>query len=266
MDYCNVYINEVSAVAQFDEEKLVNEAIVDLIGCLSLFDDCDHNCVKIQKYYYGGIYTTPLSHELSIQNLSDKDLKRKLKFALKGCSDWKDAPITISEAIYTYKGQIITCTSMSEAYERQFPLLVNFVCSQISEPIASVEKNNSETIDIESYSDSSVLLAWLIHKGWRKREYDLTSNKPPRDEESILTDMTMFEATGYRYKGRTMYRRKGTNHLCYIDSKHVGAAAHIEVFDEDNKMPICKLCINEDREFRPLTKKEKARRLRIDNV
>ena len=61
-----------------------------------------------------------------------------------------------------------------------------------------------------------------------------------------------------------MYRRIGTNHLCYVDSKHFGGASHIEEFDEATKKQVAKLRIDIDAEFKPLTYSEKRRTLKFD--
>lgn len=119
-------------------------------------------------------------------------------------------------------------------------------------------------MEIDSYSDIELLSELLIARKWRKREYDLSSVIPPRDKETILTDTAKFEPTDHSYQGRVMYRRIGTNHLCYVDNKHYGAAAHIEEFNEVTKKQVRKLKINVDEEYKPLTTTEKERLLRFD--
>lgn len=59
-----------------------------------------------------------------------------------------------------------------------------------------------------------------------------------------------------------MYRRKGTGHIGYIDSKHFGEAAHIEEFNEKTKGMLRTLKINEDVEHHPLTGNEQKRKLK----
>ena len=265
MDSCNVYINEKSAVGQFAENKTVEEAVLGLVACLSLFESCDPRLVKIRKYYCKAVYSSALAFGTSIQILPDKELKHRFRLALKDACDWGDSPLTEMGASYFHKGKDVSWTSMSEAYENHSPILVNFAKSPISEPAAVVAKKGVNALELFTCSDAASLLSILVSNGWRRREYDVTSSNPPIDEESILADTEVFEPTRYRYKGRTMYRRRGTNQLCYIDSKHPGTAAHIEVFDEVTKKAVCKLRINEDKEFRPLTKNERARRLWLDN-
>lgn len=264
MDYCNVYINEKSVISQLANVNEVEAAVKTLLECLSLLDGCDQDCVKVQKFYCSGLYVASLSYETRLQNLSNKDLKKKFQHALKDAINWEEEPLSDIDSVYSHNGMDVSWSSMSEAYEKQFPLLVNFVQSPIIEPVAVVEKDGTSGIGIESFSNSELVAQRLISNGWRKKLYDFSSKLAPRDDESILADTAKFEPTDHRYKGRVMYRRIGTDHLCYIDSKHSGAAAHIEEFNETTKEPVCKLNINEDSVYRELTRSEKRRKLRFD--
>ena len=136
--------------------------------------------------------------------------------------------------------------------------------STVKEPIAVVEKQGRGKVYIDSYSDIELLSELLIIRKWRKRGYDLSSVIPPRDTETILMDAAKFVPTEHSYQGRVMYRRIGTNHLCYVDNKHCGAAAHIEEFNEVTKKQVRKLKVNADEEYKPLTTSEKKRLLRFD--
>lgn len=264
MDYCNVYINEMSLVGQCADSVSVEDAIGSLLDCLSVFDGCDSQLVKVQKYYYGGLYVAPISYGISLQNLGNKDLKRKFRLALRDAVNWDNSPLTQLGAVYLYKGKDVSWSSMSEAYENTYSFLVNLQ-GVIDEPFALVEKNGSSNVEVSSFSDSSTVIKEVIKSGWRQQTYNLSSCVPPRDEESILADLGKFEPTEHRYNGRLMYRRIGTNHLCYIDSKHFGAAAHIEEFNEATKKPVQTLNINVDSVHHELTPNERRRTLRSDN-
>lgn len=266
MDYCNAYINERSLTAQCTDLTAVENAVRMLIDCLSLIDGCNGENVTVSKYYCSGLYGAALSHDHSVQNLPDKDLKRRFKLAIKTAKRWEDAALTDNNAIYFHQGQDVSWTSMSEAYEQQYPLLVNFQNSHVSEPAAAIEKQSDGIMMIESYSDSAALLKELIEKGWRKKEYSLSSSVPPRDDESILSDTDKFEPTNYRVQERVVYRRKGCNHLCYMDNFHVGESAHIEEFDEATKKQVATVKVNEDVAHHPLTKKEKERKLDVKEL
>lgn len=264
MEYCNVYINEKSATGQVADTASVEDSLKALLDSLSLLEGCDTSVVTIRKYYCGRLYTVGLSSQQSIQNLPNKDLKHRVKFALKDAKNWEEAPLTEAGATYLYGAMDVSWSSMSEAYERQYPLLVNFVSSNVQEPSAAIEKVGVGKKVVDSYSASENVAVWLVSKNWRKRRYDYHSTEPPLDEETILSNRSMFEPTEHRYHGRVMYRRIGTNHLCYVDSKHSGEASHIEEFDEATKKQVCKLRIDADVEFKPLTYNEKRRTLKFD--
>lgn len=264
MDYCNVYVNERSAACQLPDVISSETAIKTLLDCLDVVDGCDAASVTVKKYYGNGLYSAMLSNSVTIDTLRDKDLKRRVKLSLRDAGCWDKMSLTDANATYLHQGRDVTMTSMSESYEQASPILVNFVLSGIGEPVAVIEKKGSTTVAVDAFSNTSMLLAFVIAKGWRRSQYDLTSNIPPHDEESILSDLSRFEPTEFRYKGRIMYRRKGTGHLCYIDSKHFGKAAHIEEFNEATKEMLGTLKINEDVEHHPITTNEKVRKLKLD--
>lgn len=243
----------------------VEKAIVSLLDCLSVLDGCDHTAVTIRKYYSGMLYAAPFSHGICLQNLGNKDLKRKFRIALRNAVNWDASPLSQMGAIYLHRDKDVSWSSMSEAYENNNSLLVNLTRSDIDEPVALIEKKGNDYVEVASYSNASVVIGEVIKSGWRQKTYNLNSSVPPRDEESILADASKFEATEYRFKGRLMYRRKGTDHLCYIDSKHYGGAAHIEEFNEATKKPVQTLKINEDGMHHSLTPNEKQRTLKFDN-
>lgn len=265
MDCCNVYINEKSFNSQNSDVASVEKTVVSLLECLSVLDGCNPNAVRIHKYFSRLLYTAPLSHDLCIQNLGNKDLKRKFKLALRGAVSWEDSPLSQAGAVYLHKGLDVSWSSMSESYENTFPLLANLNRSDVDEPLALIEKKGDGSVKVASCSDASVVIREVIKRGWRQQTYNYDSSVPPRDEESILADANKFDATEHRYNGRQMYRRKGTNNLCYIDSKHFGGAAHIEEFNEITKKPVQTLKINDDSVHHELTYNEKRRTLRFDN-
>lgn len=264
MDCCNVYINEKSLMAQCADLSAVEKRLKAIIDCLSLIDRCSDDAVSIQKYYCGGVFQGNLSSEHSLQNFPNKDLKIRFKKAIKDAKIWEAEPLSDMKAVYIHEGVNVSWSSMSEAYEQQSPILINMVGSTVKEPIAVVEKQGRGKVYIDSYSDIELLSELLIIRKWRKRGYDLSSVIPPRDKETILMDAAKFAPTDHSYQGRVMYRRIGTNHLCYVDNKHCGAAAHIEEFNEVTKKQVRKLKVNADEEYKPLTTSEKKRLLRFD--
>lgn len=73
--------------------------------------------------------------------------------------------------------------------------------------------------------------------GWRRLRaiYDLNSTRPPQDHETVLTQAPqLFARTGRfeRNGRRQVYREIDTHSLYYVDNFHIGLAAHLEVFDQ----------------------------------
>ena len=261
---CKVYVNECSAVGQMADAEAAEQAVKAMLDCLKLLESCDKSIVTIKKYFSRGLFSALLSQNVSIDTLRDRELRHLVKLSLRDAFCWNKTPLADGNAIYRHCGHDVSQTSMSEAYEQDSSMLVNFVSSYVEEPIARIEKIGSAIARVMSYSDGGALLSFVLTKGWRRNQYNLSSSVPPRDEESILSDTNRFEATVYRYNGRVIYRRKDTGHLCYIDSKHYGPAAHIEEFNEATKVMVGTLKINEDVEHHSLSKRERSRRLKLD--
>jgi hypothetical protein len=69
-----------------------------------------------------------------------------------------------------------------------------------------------------------------------KERYDDSSTIPPADNQTILRDKELFEATAINnVQGRKVYRHKETDLLFYVDNLHYGKKAHLEVFDSLGK-------------------------------
>ncbi len=264
MDYCNVYINEKSLVAQCADLSAVEKGLKTIIECLSLIDGCSNKVVTVHKYYCQGVFREKLSMDHCLQNLPNKDLKERFRKAIKDATNWETAPMSDGNGIYAHKEVDVSWSSMSEAYEQQSSMLINLANSTVTEPIAVIEKRDSLNVMVNSYSNIESLSELLTARKWRKKEYDRSSSIPPRDGETILADDTKFEPTEHSYHGRVMYRRIGTNHLCYVDNMHCGSSAHIEEFNEATKKQVCKLKIDIDEVFKPLTDTEKKRTLKFD--
>lgn len=93
--------------------------------------------------------------------------------------------------------------------------------------------------DIKYYplecTDSAIVMGSWIEQNVdpEKYKYDLNSDDPPRDEQTCLRNSMLFEriASSSKQGGRYMYKNKSDNTYWYVDSFHIGKAAHLEVFD-----------------------------------
>jgi hypothetical protein len=104
---------------------------------------------------------------------------------------------------------------------------------------------NQETIEITRVAPHGLLLVTLcgctgqhfrlICNGWQcwQAQYHAGLRRPPRDLETVLIEADRYVRVGRfeRNGRRQVYRELGTNRLFYVDNKHHGLGAHLEVFD-----------------------------------
>ncbi|MBD2145817.1 hypothetical protein H6F45_11560 [Sphaerospermopsis sp. FACHB-1194] len=99
-------------------------------------------------------------------------------------------------------------------------------------------KNNDEInlICLDGIDSKVALEFWLEHKlNLSQLEYSSDSEKPPRDEQTILRDSIRFRKTSSRCQERFIYCELTTGRYWYVDNLHNGKAAHLEVFDKTGK-------------------------------
>ncbi|WP_295868825.1 hemagglutinin repeat-containing protein [uncultured Veillonella sp.] len=66
------------------------------------------------------------------------------------------------------------------------------------------------------------------------KEHPVWGMRVPQDAETILSDRSLFDRTGKRYKEHAqIYRHRVTKHYYYRDTFHEGVDAHLEVFDKN---------------------------------
>ncbi len=66
------------------------------------------------------------------------------------------------------------------------------------------------------------------------KEHPVWGMRVPQDSETILSDRSLFDRTGKRYKEHALiYRHRVTKHYYYRDTFHEGVDAHLEVFDKN---------------------------------
>ena len=66
------------------------------------------------------------------------------------------------------------------------------------------------------------------------KEHPVWGMRVPQDSETILSDRSLFDRTGKRYREHAqIYRHRVTKHYYYRDTFHEGVDAHLEVFDKN---------------------------------
>ena len=66
------------------------------------------------------------------------------------------------------------------------------------------------------------------------KEHPVWGVRVPQDSQTILSDRSLFDRTGKRYRDHAqIYRHRVTKHYYYRDTFHEGVDAHLEVFDKN---------------------------------
>jgi hypothetical protein len=188
----------------------------------------------------------------SLNSLRDKSQKtafRNILFNKLNPIEWRNKRISNNSDNYdclirneSYKD--VKDTTLAEVSERQLQnntqiyLVINFSQSGFNYPHDEIEKccqilvikNNDEInlIKLDAIDHKLGLENWIKTK---LSVYDVNSNDPPRDKQTILSDTTRFRKTSQQYDGNSIYQEINTRRYWYVDNFHQGLAAHLEVFD-----------------------------------
>lgn len=235
MPVLSVYINEQSADSQFNGHPW-SKGLTELFHCLDLFRG--QNGVK--GFYCSDIYNRPFLFDHS-----------PLSSVLKRNPDYQKK----------FKKYLNSFTVLQSEQEIEEMLDSGDILINLNFQYGPVQEN-IRTCDFLS---PDTLLTYLKEHGHIKPTYNPLSSIPPRDDETILTDVSLFTETRHSYQRRKMYRRNGTSELWYVDNFHCGKDAHIEVFNETTRKQINVSRIDKIDFFRPLTNKEKLRTLCFDD-
>lgn len=235
MPVFSVFINELSADSQFNGHPW-SEGLTELFHCLDLF----RGQVGVKGYYCSDIYNRPFLFDhspLSSVLKRNPDYQKKFKKYLNS--------FTVLRSEDEKKEMLNSGNNIVNLHFQYGPI-----------------QENIKTCDFLS---SDTLLLYLKERGHIKPVYNPLSSVPPRDDETILADISLFSETRHSYQRRKMYRRNGTSELWYVDNCHFGEDAHIEVFNENTKKQIHVSRIDRIDFFRDLTEAEKSRTLCFDD-
>lgn len=234
MPLISVYLNELSADSQYNGHPW-QDGLTELFNCLDL---CRGKDGQVSGYYSGNLFTRPFLYNRTLLTTvlkKDPDFNKKFRLYLKDFS------------------RVTSDSVMGKFDSDPGGILLNFQYGPFSDDISA-----------RHFTSSELLLSYFKSEGLLTPSYDISSSIPPRDDETILADSSVFQMTRHSYQRRKMYLRLGTNELWYVDNFHYGRDAHIEVFNEITKKQIHVSRIDKFDFFRPLTDEEKARMLIFD--
>lgn len=132
-------------------------------------------------------------------------------------------------------------TSIAELAERRcldgdlLGCLLNLSNSPLcGSTLTFVLKATEIKIELRSFEEEEDLSAWLDEID--DESYPTTADGPPRDLQTCLRDLNLFESVPkLLVQGRQVYRHRTSQKLYYIDNMHAGTSAHLEVFDKRGK-------------------------------
>lgn len=231
--------------------------------------------VSLPLYYNSNIFLCVLMApdiRLSSFLKNNKELKQSFaSFAnrLQSYLPIEDAGAEYS-IIHLEQHQCCNGTPLSDAYEYtsedEEVLMIN-VRDDFPYNIVQIYKNRSDCKDVHSISEEDKLIFLLQKNGILKRYYSPSDTHRPNDYETILTDDSLFEPTEFGNRDNRLYRRKeNPNELWCLDRGHTGSSAHLEVFSESEKKQINVSKVDSINFFRPLSPKEKNRKLNIEKM
>lgn len=242
-----IFINESSLDSQYTNEYDLVTSIKMFLKSINRLSEHktigqDHFFKSEYLFYSCGFSDTQLGSSLKknpsinllfVQNLNKISPKV-----------WQKEQVHDNNSTYEYGLDNYTGYSIAELTERKLRdselkgLLLNFVNSRFNDlDQLEVVKNKSESTKVDCVTTELDIEKWLIRNSFydADEDYDINLGLPPRDDQTVLKDKTIFERTSYpKNNGRTVYRRKGHNQLWVVDGslKHAKSKAHIEVFDE----------------------------------
>lgn len=179
----------------------------------------------------------------SLNALPDKSLRQAfvgLLFNQLNAKDWHKDRQHSTEDLFMCGDELVTDTCIAEVTERKLiqtdliSLLLNFCQSKYGDLTQlKVIKNESLEVFIDCADSKDALQTWLEVVFMLSRyQYDYTTQTPPTDEQTILSDTIRFKLSSLPLcAGRKIYREVQANRYWYVDNLHYGYAAHVEVFD-----------------------------------
>ena len=239
-----IFFNECSLHEQFHDKASFEKAIRVFF---SVFNTLNKKKVERKLYWDKDTFLiySVIKNELfvaSLNKISDKSLQKaviNMLYNKLNIKDWKLVRIHSADDWFECENELVTDTSLAELAERQLRnvvllgLLVNFPESKFSDKkTIDVIKNGNKTstITLDCIGNRKELEDWFA-TNLQFKEYDINSNIPPTDAETVLRDASQFQKTKFVEQGRYVYEELETGYYWYVDNLHYGRSAHLEVFD-----------------------------------
>jgi len=239
-----IFINEWSFKEQFYAPNIFEQAVATFLVVIERARTAIHGSQGTLWSSETLIQYPPIrgQHFLASANdISSRELKEAfldVVFNRANASIWQPARLHRAEHQYLWLAELVSDTSIAELAERrhQDSTLKGCLINLSSSPLAgnleiTVSKEGAEPVTLSSFDNISQFEAWLTTLGGIP-PYGANAVDPPRDDQTCLIDAQRYEPTSKLFQGRRIYRNRLNKDLLYVDNLHVGAAAHLEVFDK----------------------------------
>lgn len=237
----NAYINDASLVGQFQPVNSI-EAIENVREMVAFLRENPHCALFWNSSAFFGAMVEPGRTFGQIM-----DTQRDLK------SYWRS--LTCNHVDSVVQSAADNTTSGIEVG------LISFILSSFQEPTTACGK---QKVDVRVFLNKDSLSAYLLQHHYLLADYPDDATYPPRDEQTILSDTSLFELTTRINHNRKVYRRLGTDELWCADNQHYGADAELEVFRMSDGKHIATCGIENINTYHPNGNKKKYRNRYIE--
>ncbi len=260
------YINERSIEGQFCNDFGVRfNAVIQIISTLksSALNDVT---VMINTDLYNKEICNATNERVTAFLDRNKETKKRFQLMIQKATVYRT--VLNDDDIYGYEQLYVDNCSMSEAYEKQAQgndkvVLVNFGDTPFPEDALRIEKNLVAHQDVQAVCSETRLGAWMVSSHILK-QYGRDNKVKVLDEQTILTDPTLFTPTDHRSQGRVIYKRNDVPEYWYVDNLHTGGSAHLEVF-KSSDMHFKGTCdIDDITTFREAPRSKRGRTISFD--
>ena len=224
----NAYINDASLIGQFGAGNSM-EAIKAVREMVSFLYKSQHCSLYWNRSALFGALVEPgktFGHVLE----SDKDMK----------SYWQSLMCNNADSVLQKSADDIDAGKDAG--------LVSYINSPFYEPTAKCGK---QQVDVHVFLNINSLSAYLFEQHYLIKEYSKDACYPPRDEQTLLCDTSLFEPTTRINHHRKLYKRLDKDELWCVDNLHFGADAELEVFRMSDDKHIATCGINDISTFHP---------------
>jgi hypothetical protein len=239
-----VFINERSMEAQFYEIAVLEKALLKFLGLFSTLNRLNDKSLQRDGEVLMRALTIKEENLFSTLRKVNREIREQFysKIFDKGnCVNWRDSQVHSLDDNFIHKGDRVTDSSLAEVCERKLRtpdskyLIFNICPSKYSElKEIRISKNDLPEVITTCFSDETALGIWLSNEYAHLRKYDINTNRPPRDFETILINPKEFTPhESYRNHSRRVFVENATGNYWVVDNASFGRNAQIEVFDRD---------------------------------